>query len=69
MRFTAKVKKDVEIGDERIITKFLFIPKRINNEIRWFERVNIKQRVCTFTAADEFGIMTVYGWRDKEFID
>ena len=68
MRFTSKVKEGDEIGDERIVTKFLLRPRKIGNETRWLERANIKQRVCTWTAADEFGIMTVYGWKDIEWL-
>ena len=68
MRFTTKVEKGIEIGDERIITKFLLRPRKIGSEVRWLETANIKQRVCTWTAADEMGTMTVYGWRDIEWL-
>jgi hypothetical protein len=30
-------------GDERIIEKFLFLPFKIGNEMRWLENVKIRQ--------------------------
>lgn len=36
-------KKVPSIGDERIITRFLFFPCRINGELRWFEKAKIRQ--------------------------
>lgn len=37
MRFKIKDNKYCPIGTERNITKFLWIPKIIKNEIRWLE--------------------------------
>ena len=35
--------KVAKIGDERVITKFLFFPCRIHGELRWFEKATIRQ--------------------------
>ena len=50
-------------GDKRIIKKFLFLPKEINHEVRWFENVNIEQVYSTRIYSN--GI----GWIDRKFID
>jgi hypothetical protein len=31
-------------GEIRVIEKFLFFPKSIDGEVRWFEKVKIKQK-------------------------
>jgi hypothetical protein len=31
-------------GDVRIITRFLFFPKRIGAEVRWLEKAKIRQQ-------------------------
>ena len=69
MRFKVKERKDIKIGEERIITKILFIPVKINGEIRWLERANILQRVCSWTDANEGGYYNVYGWKNIKFVD
>lgn len=30
--------KKPQIGDRRIVTRFLLFPKRINREVRWLEK-------------------------------
>lgn len=45
MRWT--IKKDPEDGDYRTVTKFLFFPKCINDEVRWLEIATFTQRYCT----------------------
>ena len=55
----------VEVGDERIITKFSWFPIRIRNEFCWMETVRIKQmwgvtmNFCGFN----------YHWINQEFLD
>ena len=46
-----------ECGDERIITKFAWLPIRIANEVRWLETVHIRQ------------VHAVRYWHDHEFVD
>ena len=48
-------------GDERIVTKFLFLPKRIGEDTRWLEWAKIRQEVIV-----GMGYLTT---RDVEFID
>jgi hypothetical protein len=40
---TIKRKNPPEIGDKRIISKFLFVPKEINDVSRWLKRAKIVQ--------------------------
>ena len=46
MRWIHRVEPTVrrEDGEKMTITQFLFMPKRIGNETRWMEQVNIEQR-------------------------
>lgn len=44
-------------GQVRYITKFLLLPKEIKGEVRWLERVTIKQHF-----SGRF-------WFDRKFID
>jgi len=48
-------------GDERVVTKFLFLPKRIGEDTRWLEWAKIRQEVIV-----GMGYLTT---RDVEFID
>ena len=34
-----------KVGVERIITKFLLFPKKLDNEWRWLEKASIRQKV------------------------
>jgi len=58
----------IAIGDTRLISKFLILPKRISREWRWLEKVTYRQE-----CVDElnYGSMD-YGhhkeWRDKEWV-
>jgi len=54
-------------GQDRIISKYLYLPKRIGNERRWLERCKIKQ-----TLRYMFDVTcgaTWWEWRDKEWVD
>ena len=33
-----------QIGEERIVNRFLFLPCTISGEVRWFENATIKQQ-------------------------
>ena len=54
-------------GQEQIISKYLYIPKRIGDEKRWLERVSIKQtlyRMFDVTCGAEW-----WEWRDTEWVE
>ena len=53
-------------GDERIITRFLFLPKRIGEDVRWLEWVKIKQEIVRSWMSP--GVPCLAD-RDVEFID
>lgn len=48
-------------GEVRIITKFLWLPKRINENVRWLETVKIEQ----IYAFNWLGNL----WYDLRFVD
>lgn len=57
MRFKRPVPKD---GEERVVTKFLWLPKNLNQEMRWLEKAKWRQRAFHFTN----GYGYFYEWRD-----
>jgi hypothetical protein len=54
-------------GQQRIISKYLFIPKRIGDERRWLERVSIKQTL--YRMFDVTCGSCWWEWRDTEWVD
>ena len=54
-------------GQQRLISKYLFIPKRIGNERRWLEKSTIKQTL--YYMFDVTSGTTWWEWRDTEWID
>ena len=53
--------KKHRIGDERIIKKFLLVPKTINNELRWLEKAEYKEIFLTISGFPQ-GYWTEYEW-------
>lgn len=68
MRFKVKEKRLYVIGDQRIIKKFLWLPKAIGNEVRWLEKVKIKQELRQYVILDEH-FHPSNRWEDLEFIE
>lgn len=69
MRFVSK-QEQLTIGEERIISTFLLLPRKIGVETRWFERVKIKQEVAVMDVGGsmEWGNFKKV-WVDREFVD
>ncbi|MEE5181116.1 hypothetical protein JDW20_19360 [Bacillus subtilis] len=44
MRYIPKSER-LFVGQERVVSRFLFLPMKLNKEVRWLERVKIKQKV------------------------
>lgn len=54
-------------GQQRIISKYLFLPTRIGDERRWLEKVSIKQtlyRMFDMTCGASW-----WEWRNTEWAD
>lgn len=51
------------IGDTKIITKFLFLPKKLNYEWRWLEKAKIRQMFLFNSDLRDFK------WKDMEWVD
>ena len=60
MRWNTKIP---QIGDKRTLTRFAFLPIRINEENRWLEMVTIRQRYHERDFYDKSG------WYNVMFID
>lgn len=45
-------RKKAVFGDMRVIKRFLVLPKKINNEIRWLETAYIKQGYSGYEWVD-----------------
>ena len=71
MRYIFKSSPSPEIGDSKLITKFLWFPKiKLNNngdsELRWLEKASYKiyytnDKYCT----DGESAFTCYGWVEE----
>lgn len=59
------VLRKIEVGDTRIIRRFLLLPRKIDGEIRWLEVVRIKQ---VRRKSYEFFIPDIT-WHDVEFVN
>ena len=62
-----KIVDNREEGQQRIISKYLYLPKRIGDERRWLERCKIKQ-----TLYYMFDVTCGQGWwewRDSEWVE
>lgn len=54
--------KKVPVDDDiQTVTKFLFFPKTIGNELRWLERATWKRK---YTLAEGMGF-----WNDEEWVN
>jgi hypothetical protein len=53
-------------NEERVITKFLFLPKKIGNEVKWFKKVRIKQK--SYYMFDFISDTEWFEWVDKEWV-
>jgi len=67
MRFIIKT-ESVEVGQLRVKNCFLWLPKKINNEIRWLEKASIKQisKKMDVGGSCEWGKYEIV-WEDLEF--
>lgn len=60
------VRDSSNIGDKRIITKFLLFPKCLNGEWRWLEKASYEQVYGNWcTSSDE----DFNSWSDMRWID
>ena len=70
VKMKIKLKPEPELGDIRIVSKFLWFPKYINREWRWLEKASYKQIyrkvwVALYDATSAFFIE----WCDEEWVD
>lgn len=63
--------KNFEYGHKRIKSKFLFLPKKINHELRWLERAMWVQEVDYNLYLFDYGDIKVreYFWKNIAWID
>lgn len=78
MRWTKKEKRKriPDDNERRVITKFLFFPRHIDEEYRWFEKVSIEQyyrEIKIHECRGSFGGDSFYctggKWYDIKFVD
>ena len=60
-----------QIGDERIAEQFLYLPKTINNELRWWIKVKYREQYKTIVCGYIDGIFPIPKdmWCPVEWID
>lgn len=62
-----KIIDDRKEGQLRVVSKYLYFPKRIGSEIRWLEKSEIKQTL--YYMFDVTSGSTWWEWRDTEWIN
>lgn len=67
MRWKKIIKKFPKIGDTRVISYFALLLVEIDKEVRWLEKVTVKQ----IRAYKYYGPCGQYGphWKNIKFID
>ena len=56
-------------GDERIINRFLFFPRKIGDQTRWGEFVKIRQRYKIVASMGDGGFFVgQLTWVDEEWV-
>lgn len=64
-----KINNQYKIGEIREVEKYLFFPKKINNELRWLEKAIYKQIYTESTYSKE-GIEKHFNhWLDLEWVN
>jgi len=73
MRWIRKEPKMPEIGDTRIVTRFLFFPvelltlSRKEIQFRWLEIARIEQKYIEVLHFDDYGAENSMEWIDKRW--
>jgi hypothetical protein len=59
---------DIWYGDTRVVSKFLFFPKRIDREWRWLEKASYRQICVKVMNHGSYDYRYHKEWADKEWI-
>jgi hypothetical protein len=65
MRFKTKPKSYPREGDTRVKTAFLWLPKKLDNEWRWFEKARYKQKLMRMIVIVHGGCYTPGNYKLK----
>lgn len=57
----------VEVGDKRVRSAFLLLPRRIAGETRWLERSAWEEELRS--AFTDFGWIAFYDWRPVRWVE
>lgn len=68
MKWTKKYPPVLTKGESRIVRRFLFLPRRIGEEVRWLGFVRIRQEANTKQWVSDAGGYEYIGWCDREFL-
>ena len=63
-----KIQEPPQIGDERLIQRFLWLPLTLNGERRWLTSVIIRQIYKNSRVQKQPEVWRI-GWRDGQFED
>lgn len=55
--------------DERVVTKFLWLPKRIKDETRWLETTTWIEKYTINVSWGIFTVFTYFDWKDWKWVD
>jgi hypothetical protein len=63
------LKPEPKLGDIRRVTKFLFLPKVINDELRWLEKATYRQMYEQVLNLSSSGTGLENIWYDMSWVD
>jgi hypothetical protein len=70
MRWTKSPKLPPTVGEKRIVNRFLFIPIRIGNQVRWLEGAVLREECYLgHCSLPEGPMWRCKKWRPIAFID
>ena len=64
-----KSKPISKVGDKKIVTKFLWFPKKINRETRWLEKATWEEEYQQICESEEECYTYSYKWIKIRWID
>lgn len=69
LKWKDEPKPEPQLGDQRIVEKFLFFPKWIDNEWRWLGSAKILQERARGMRPGPVAPYPIQYWRDLHWMD
>jgi hypothetical protein len=64
-----KIKKNTKVGETRVVSKFAFLPISCKGEMRWLEKVKVRQEYMEVVDFTNCPVGSYSTWINLEFVD